>query len=200
MVRCTTPSLPCAGHSPPLMSTLLIHATGFAALALNVTALVHRSDRSLRSTTGWASALWAVNNLLMGAQSAAALSVLSVGRQASASVVQDRSAMTRHLACTGFVLLTFVLAALTWNGVATLLITAGSLLATVAMFYMRGVPLRLAMIGVAALWMYNAWAYDSWWQMFANLLTAGAAAFGAWRARAVSPPARVVVGPGAQTG
>ena len=164
------------------MSTLLIHATGFAALALNVGALMGRSDRSLRSTTGWASALWAVNNLLLGAQSAAALSLLSVGRQASAVAVHRHRARVRHIACAGFVLLTLVLGALTWNGVPTLFTSAGSLLATGAMFYLRGSWLRLAMIGVAALWMVNAWVYASWWQMLANLLTAGAAAYGAWRA------------------
>ena len=171
------------------MTSFLIHATGFAALALNVTGLVRASDRSLRHSTGWASALWALNNLLMGAQSAAALSVLSVGRQASASVVQGRDAATRRLACAAFLLVTLVVGALTWNGAATLMTTAGSLLATYAMFYMRGAPLRIAMLGVAALWMYNAWAYDSWWQMFGNLATGSAAAYGAWRAAKAVPQA-----------
>jgi hypothetical protein len=165
------------------MSSLLIHVTGFAALALNVSGLIGASDRTLRHSTGWASALWAANNLLMGAQSAAALSVLSVGRQASASVVQGRDDSTRRWTCAVFLLVTLVVGALTWNGVATLLTTTGSMLATYAMFYMRGAPLRIAMLGVATLWMYNAWAYDSWWQMFGNLVTGGAAAYGAWRAK-----------------
>ena len=170
------------------MTSILIHATGFAALALNVTGLVRSCDRSLRHSTGWASALWAVNNLLMGAQSAAALSVVSVGRQASASVVQGRDERTRLLTCGAFLVVTLVVATLTWNGAATLLTTAGSMLATYAMFYMRGAPLRIAMVVVASLWMYNAWAYDSWWQMAGNLANGGAAAYGAWRAqRAVTP-------------
>ncbi len=164
------------------MSSLLIHATGFAALALNVTGLIRTSDRSLRNSSGWASALWALNNLLIGAQSAAALSVVSVGRQASASAVQGRNGRITLVACVSFLVVTFAVGAFTWNGVATLLTTAGSMLATYAMFYMRGALLRLAMLAVAALWMYNAWAYDSWWQMFGNLVTGGAAAYGAWRA------------------
>ena len=165
------------------MSSILIHATGFVALALNIHGLARTCDRSLRHSTGWASALWAVNNLLMGAQSAAALSLVSVGRQASASVVQGRDERIRRLACGAFLVVTLVVATLTWNGAATLLTTAGSMLATCAMFYMRGAPLRIAMVVVAALWMYNAWAYDSWWQMFGNLANGGAAAYGAWRAR-----------------
>ena len=71
---------------------------------------------------------------------------------------------------------------LTWNAMATLFTTAGSMLTTYAMFYIRGAVLRIAMVGVAALWMNNAWAYDSWWQMFGKGLNGGAAAYGAWRA------------------
>jgi hypothetical protein len=149
---------------------------------LNIAGLVRTSDRSLRHSTGWASALWAANNLLMGAQSAAALSALSVGRQVSASNVQGGSERTKLFSCLAFLLVTLVLGTLTWNGVTTLFSMAGSMLATYAMFYMRGVALRLAMIGVASLWMYNAWAYDSWWQMLGNTLNGVAAAYGAWRA------------------
>jgi hypothetical protein len=164
------------------MSHLLIHATGLAALALNVSGLVRSSDRSLRHSTGWASALWAANNFLVGAHGAAALSVLSVGRQASAQSVQGRSDRTRLAHCMLFMSVTLAVGLLTWNGIASLSTTAGSMLATYAMFYMRGAGLRLAMVAVAALWMVNAWAYDSWWQMFGNTLNGCAAAYGAWRA------------------
>ncbi|MEO9041793.1 MAG: YgjV family protein [Rhodoferax sp.] len=169
-------------------TTLVVNASGLAALAINVSGLVSRSDRSLRSTNGWASVLWAANNFLMGADSAAALSALSAGRQASESVVQGKSRRARLLTCMAFLAVTLVLGILTWNGTVTLVTTVGSMLSTCAMFYMRGVLLRVAMIGVAGLWMFNALAYDSWWQMAANLLNGGAAAYGAWRsAKAMAP-------------
>lgn len=164
------------------MTPNLVDMTGLAALSLNVAGLVRTSDRSLRHSTGWASALWAANNLLMGAHSAAALSVLSVGRQVSASSAQGGTHRSKLHLCLSFLTVTVVIGFFTWNGMATLFSVAGSMLATYAMFFMRGVRLRLAMIGVATLWMYNAWAYDSWWQMFGNTLNAAAAAFGAWRA------------------
>ena len=85
------------------------------------------------------------------------------------------------LTCMAFLAVTLALSILTWNGTVTLVTTAGSMLSTYAMFYMRGVLLRVAMMGVAALWMFNALAYDSWWQMIANTLNGGAAAHGAWR-------------------
>lgn len=161
-----------------------VDATGVIALSFNVSGLAGPSDRKLRSTTGWASAIWALNNFLIGAHSAAALSVLSVGRQASASALQGSPRHIRALVFSAIVALTALIAALTWSGLATVCTAAGSLTATWAMFYLRGVALRLAMLAVAALWMVNAVVYDSWWQVIANLLAAGAAVIGAWRTRA----------------
>lgn len=161
----------------------LIHATGLVALTLNVRGLVGASDKSLRRSTGIASAIWAVNNFLIGAHTAAALSMVSVGRQASAEAVQHRTKRTRLAAFLALVALTLVVSAFTWNGWATVCTGAGSLVATWAMFYLGGMRLRMAMVLVASLWMYNAWAYNSWWQMVANLASGGAALYGAWRAR-----------------
>lgn len=69
---------------------------------------------------------------------------------------------------------TLLIATLTWNGVATLFPVVGSLIASYAMRYLRGAALRLAMVAVSALWMVNAIAFDSWWQMAANGLAGGA--------------------------
>jgi len=162
---------------------LLINGSGLAVLALNVSGLVHTSDRSLRTKTGLASALWAANNFLMGAYSAAALSALTVGRQASASAVQERSRTIRRWTCALFMVLTLATGLLTWQGYATLPSIAGSMLATYAMFNLFGARLRWSMVGVSTLWMYNAWAYHSWWQAVANLLISFAAIYGAGRAR-----------------
>jgi hypothetical protein len=80
--------------------------------------------------------------------------------------------------------------ALTWNGWTTVCTAAGSLVATWAMFYLGGMRLRLAMVVVASLWMYNAWAYNAVWQMVANLASGSAALYGAWCARqALGQPA-----------
>ncbi|WP_076998319.1 YgjV family protein [Variovorax sp. KK3] len=164
-------------------ATHLIHATGLVALSLNVRGLVGTNDRSLRASTGIASAIWAVNNLLIGAHTAAALSAISVGRQASAEAVQNRSNRIRLAAFLAMVSITLVASALTWNGWTTVCTGAGSLVGTWAMFYLRGTGLRLAMVLVASLWMYNAWAYNSWWQMIANTAGGAAALLGAWKAR-----------------
>ena len=81
-----------------------------------------------------------------------------------------------------FLVLTLAVGALTWHGWPSLLMVVASVLSTVAVFYLHGRPLRWTMLLVSALWMYNAWLYDSWEQMAANLLTAAAALYGARRA------------------
>jgi hypothetical protein len=166
-----------------MLSHHLIDATGLVALSLNVGALLRPGDRTLLKIGGWASALWAINSLLIGAPTAAALSALSVARQASALALQDRPGRLKGAAFIVFVIATLLVSALTWRGAYSLFPAAGSLVGTFAMFWLRGSRLRSAMVLVSGLWLVNAVAYAAWWQMAANGLSGAAAALGAWRGR-----------------
>jgi hypothetical protein len=169
-------------HRAPMSSELLlIHATGVCALALNVLALVHPCERALRMQSGLAGVIWALNNLLLGAHTAAALSLVSAGRTASSAATLNAHESIRRAVFAGFLALTLLMGALTWHGWPSALMVAASVLSTFAVFYLRGRALRLAMLLVSALWMHNAWLVDSWEQMAANLLTAAAALYGAQR-------------------
>ena len=75
-----------------MSNDLLIHATGLAALALNVVALVCTCERRLRVRSGIAGMAWALNNFLLGAHAAAALSVVSAGRTATSAATLHRAA------------------------------------------------------------------------------------------------------------
>ena len=105
-----------------------------------------------------------MNSLLIGAHTAAALSALSVGRQVGAPMLLNHPARTKTIAFAVLVAATLSIATLTWSGRGTLFPVAGSLVATYAMLFMRGAPLRWAMVVVSALWMVNAVAFDAWWR------------------------------------
>ncbi|HSW24157.1 MAG TPA: YgjV family protein [Burkholderiaceae bacterium] len=171
---------------------LLIHATGVCALALNVGALVRSCEKALRLQSGLSGAIWALNNLLLGAHTAAALSLISAGRTATSAITLQAAGRVRHGACVAFVALTLAVTAFTWNGWPSALLLVASLLSTFAMFYLRATPLRLTMLLVSALWMVNAWQHDSWEQLLANVVTAIAAVYGAQRSGGVTatPPPR----------
>ena len=160
-----------------MATEVLIHATGLFALALNVIALARSCEKSLRVQSGIA---WALNNLLLGAYTAAALSLVSAGRTATSAVTLHSSAPLRRAVFSGFAALTLTIAALTWHGWPSVLLTLASLLSTYATFYLRGRALRWTMLVGSALWMVNAWTYDSWEQMLANAATGAAALYGAW--------------------
>jgi hypothetical protein len=160
---------------------LLIHATGVCALALNVTALVRSCEKALRLQSGLSGAIWALNNLLLGAHTAAALSLISAGRTATSAVTLRATDPVRHAACAAFMALTLAFTAFTWHGWPSALLLVASLLSTFAMFYLRASSLRLTMLPVSALWMVNAWAFESWEQMLANAVTAIAAIYGVRR-------------------
>ena len=165
-----------------MLSTFLAHATGLAALGLNIRGLLTRHDGKLRTTTGVAAALWALNNLLIGAETAAMLSVLAAGRQAS-SVATERRPRLQAWTCAAFVALNIVAAVATWDGLPSLATGCAALMVTYAMFYLRGAKLRLVMLASALLWGYSAVVFDSWEQIAANVVSAAAAAMGAWRTR-----------------
>lgn len=164
-----------------LIDDLLIHATGLAALALNAFAMLRRCEKSLRLQSGFAGLLWALNNVLIGAHTAAALNLVSAGRTATSAATLQQGAGARSLGLAAFGVLTVATGLLTWNGWGTLFLIAASLWSTYAMFYMTGRSLRRSMLAISALWMYHAWSYEAWEQMAANVLTAGAALYGAWR-------------------
>jgi len=166
-----------------MLSHHLIDATGLVALSLNVGALLRPGDRTLLKIGSGASALWAINSLLIGAPTAAALSALSVARQASALALQDRPGRLKAGAFVAFVVATLLVSALTWHGAYSLFPAAGSLVGTFAMFWLRGGKLRAAMVLVSGLWLVNAVAYVAWWQIAANGLSGAAAAVSAWRDR-----------------
>ena len=159
----------------------LIHLTGMCALVLNILAIVKTCERRLRLESGIAGLVWALNNLLLGAHSAAALSLVSAGRTASSAATLQGGEARRRLAFVGFAALTLLVAALTWQGWLSMFLVTASLLSTYSMFYMRGAALRWVMLLVSMLWMINAWSYGSWEQVAANAATAATALYAAWR-------------------
>ena len=174
----------------PMYNAVLIHATGLCALALNLVALVCTCERSLRLRSGIAGMVWALNNFLLGANVAAALSVVSAGRTATSAVTLNRAGLQRRLAFGGFCALTMLVGALTWTGWGSLLMVGASLISTYAVFHLTGRSLRWVMLAVSAMWMVNAWSYGSWEQMAANVLSAAASLFGAFRLGRLAESAR----------
>ena len=164
-----------------MATDLLIHGTGLIALLLNVLALCRSCERSLRIQSGLSGVAWAANNLLLGANTAAALTLVSASRTATSAVLLQRSARLRAFGFGCFSLVTLAVGLSTWDGWSSAMVTGATLLSTYAMFYMRGRSLRWIMIAVSALWMHHAWTHDSWEQLVANLATMAAALVGVWR-------------------
>lgn len=157
------------------------------ALAINVVAMIRTCEKSLRIQSAVAGLAWALNNFLLGAYTAAALSLVSAGRTTTSLALLRGAAHWRRIVFIGFATLTLGIAAATWDSRSSLPITAAALLSTYAMFYLTGASLRWSMLVVSALWMEHAWSHGSWEQVACNAMTALAALYGAWR---VPDPAR----------
>ena len=145
-------------------------------------------EKALRLQSALAGLAWALNNFLLGAYTAAALSLVSAGRTTTSAAVLDRAAHVRRLAFIAFAGLTLGVSVVTWNSQSSILIAVASLLSTYAMFYLTGPALRWSMLIGSVLWMDHAWSHGSWEQMAANALTALAALYGVWRVTASPLP------------
>jgi hypothetical protein len=167
-------------------ASILVHATGIAALGLSVRSTLHRCDRGLHRGYLLAGILWAVNNFLLGATTGAALSCVSVARTGTATLVCQRHNRIRIGACALFILISLATASLTWRGWLTLLPVAASVLVTYAAFFLSGPRLRLALLISALLWTQNVVSLHSPEQIGGNLLGIVAAALGLWRTRKIA--------------
>ncbi|HUD27109.1 MAG TPA: YgjV family protein [Burkholderiaceae bacterium] len=169
-----------------MTASLLVHATGIAALGLSVRSTLYRCDRGLRRGYLLAGILWALNNFLLDATTGAALSCVSVARTGTASLLFQRGNRIRIGACALFIVISLVAASLTWRGWLTLLPVAASILVTYAAFFLSGSRLRLALLISALLWTQNVLSLHSPEQIGGNLLGIAAAAVGLWRTRKIA--------------
>ena len=127
----------------------LAQLVGYASFILGAVAFLQRSDRGMKLWLVGQSATYAVHFLLLGNPAAAAISVVSGTR----SYVATRSKSL--LVAATFIVVSFAVGfAFAGRGPGWLPVIA-SIAATVAMFTMSGVPLRLVMLGATSLWLAN---------------------------------------------
>src|SRR5690242_1960148 len=125
----------------------LAQIVGYVSFLLGAAAFLQRSDRRMKLWLVGQSATYAIHFLLLGNPAAAAISVVSGAR----SYVATRSKSL--LVATAFIVVSFGVGfAFAGRGPGWLPVLA-SIAATVAMFTMSGVPLRLVMLGATSLWL-----------------------------------------------
>jgi len=168
-----------------LPASILVHATGLAALGLSVRSTTHRCDRALHRSYLMAGVLWALNGFLLGATTSVALSCVSVARTSTARLFCRRDNRIRIGACAGFMLVSLTASALTWRGWSTLQPAVASSLVTYAAFFLSGAKLRLALLISALLWTQTVLSLHSPEQIGGNLLGIAGAAIGLWRTRKI---------------
>jgi Bacterial inner membrane protein len=167
-------------------ASILVHATGLAALGVSVRSTTHPCDRELNRNYLVAGVLWALNAFLLGATTSVALSCVSVARTGTASLLRRRDNRIRIGACAGFMLVSLAASALTWRGWPTLLPAVASSLVTYAAFFLSGAKLRLALLISALLWTHTVLSLHSPEQIGGNLLGIAGAAVGLWRTRKIA--------------
>lgn len=163
------------------LTTLAMHLTGLGGLMFQIMGTVGLSDRYLLQSNGVAALLWGINNLMLGALSAAAMCVLNAFRQVLAIGVAERSTKSKWYAFGGFTILACLLTGTLWGGLASFITLFATVLAAYAMIFLDGAALRIVMGLVPSLWMFHATHYTAYWQIIGNSIAICAAFIGARR-------------------
>lgn len=127
----------------------LAQCVGYVAYVLGVWAFLQKSDRRLKGFNSCQSLVYAVHFTLLGNSSAAASSLLSGIR--SYLSLKTRSPYLAAAVIVVNVALGFVFA----KSAAGWLPVIGSCMATLAMFLMRGVRMRVVLLMSTSLWLTN---------------------------------------------
>jgi hypothetical protein len=164
------------------MDLLFIRASGIVALTITMLGLVAPKDRHMLRFLTVGALIWALNNYLIGAHTACALSLLSSVRTWTSLKVSSRPLAVRGSLCISFCAAAVVAARLTWMGAISLLPMSGALLSTSGNFLLKGVRLRMALGLSNALWLTSAIHFRAWEQVISLCATLLATCFGVWRA------------------
>jgi hypothetical protein len=122
---------------------------GYLAFVLGVTAFLQRTDRRLKFFNASQSLIYALHFVLLGNLPASASSLISSGR--SFLALKCRSMM---LAVT--IVVVYICAGMRFAKTpGGWLTVVASSVATLAMFTMTGIPLRLVLLGCTAAWLAN---------------------------------------------
>lgn len=161
--------------------TALEHCTGAAALVLQVYGLAHPQDTRLRQMALIAALMFVFNNFAIGAVGAAGVNLLLAIRVYASAQLENSAPGPKLLWFMAFTAGTTL--AMLAPGVTALSLVLGASSAWIgyAFFYQTGVALRVSLGINKLLWIANAVAYDSGWQVILCLIGGVASFVGAWR-------------------
>ncbi|WP_110707851.1 YgjV family protein [Salinicola lusitanus] len=160
-------------HSPTWIAAQI---GGFVALGFIIAAFASRQDDRLLLYLIFANVAFAVHFLLFGEAVAAGMSVLVVVRIWLARRFPRRQPlMWLVLIATGAV------AVATWQSWYDIFPLLAAVFGTLAMFLLRGLPMRVLLAGVALCWLANALIIGSIGGFIAELLALGTNLVTMWR-------------------
>jgi hypothetical protein len=120
------------------------------ALGFCIVGFASKRDDRLMVLLISANVAFALQFALFGSWTAAVLSLLVIGR-----IMLARRYLGSWRVMLAVLAVNFVAAALTWRSPVDFLAIAAAIFGTVGMFMLRGIPMRLMLMGAAIAWMLN---------------------------------------------
>lgn len=149
----------------------LARVVGVVALFVNLRANLRRSDNAMKRNMAVASLLWSVYHAMLGAFTAASISLVSMSRQVLTSRLDLLGGRAKILVERAYYVVSVLVCAVSWHGWASLLPLFGTMLSTYGMFHLRFERFRWAMIVSGVFWAGSALYFHAWEALFATLVS-----------------------------
>jgi len=130
--------------------------SALAGIILICAAYFFKTHRALTCSISLGLVAWSVHFLMLGAYTASALAMLSALRVFAGLFVFRLEPGSRFLATAFSLLLSGVVAYLTWEGWRSIPVTVGVLLATIGGYHFDGQALRGWLLGAETFFLFNA--------------------------------------------
>lgn len=126
---------------------------GFFAFLFTLLGFMQKNDTTLKRLLAVGSLLWTIHYYLLGAETAALITIIISIRQFLASIVdiQTKSKMKNFLFSI-FMGANIIILYYTWQGYISILPFLASTIATIGMFFVSGIALRKTILGAEASW------------------------------------------------
>jgi hypothetical protein len=159
------------------------HVSALAGITLVCASYFFKTHRALTGSISLGLVAWSVHFLLLGAYTASALAMLSALRVFAGLFVFQLKPTYRRVATVVSLLLSLLVAYLTWQGWKSIPVTVGVLLATIGGYHFEGQALRRWLLGAEMFFLFNALLVGSELALIGSLASIVFVCIACWKHR-----------------
>lgn len=154
-----------------LHPSLIVETLGFFAMFIGILSFISHKQNQTRFILGISSFFWTFHYYLLNAYTTAGIQLVLVFRNFISIFIKNTK--IKHIVFWILISTIFILCIITWQGWKSLIPLAAAFNSTYALCYLDNKKMRQFMVLTSILWMVNGIIWNSWPQVFAEIIKIG---------------------------